>query len=300
MPYPCDLIRDLIPLVHDGVASEPSGKAVREHLAGCSECRKFSEQYRLPTRLESDTAVLEAPVIHGAQTYQKKVRSKFKKTLLIAVSIVAAAVFLFNTAIVVLLARLFVFNERYTTTDIADYGIYEGHITNEATEMLGRFSLLEVFPDEIGESWTVNRFYYRCQAGAFANDYWIVLDYTLPKPEFSREVERISDISVSDTGETNHIRYDGDSFRFPAYIAVFEPFEDPEEVTPSEYGAYEYALVDAGNCRIICILIYFDPSKLPVDDELKPPLSLQGSREGFSIYRFGDLYMPSRDFSYPG
>lgn len=41
MKYPCELIRDLIPLKSDGVCSEASKKAVEEHLAECESCRKY-------------------------------------------------------------------------------------------------------------------------------------------------------------------------------------------------------------------------------------------------------------------
>ena len=37
----CDVIRDLLPLYADGSASENTKAAVRRHLLGCAECRKF-------------------------------------------------------------------------------------------------------------------------------------------------------------------------------------------------------------------------------------------------------------------
>lgn len=43
MNYPCELIRDLIPLCHDGACSEESRKAVEEHLRTCSACRTYSQ-----------------------------------------------------------------------------------------------------------------------------------------------------------------------------------------------------------------------------------------------------------------
>lgn len=36
---PCDICRDLLPLVRDGVASEASRRAVEEHVAHCEACR---------------------------------------------------------------------------------------------------------------------------------------------------------------------------------------------------------------------------------------------------------------------
>lgn len=44
--YHCDTVRDLMPLVIDGVASENSCEIVREHVAACDECRVAMESMR--------------------------------------------------------------------------------------------------------------------------------------------------------------------------------------------------------------------------------------------------------------
>ena len=49
----CDICRDLIPLVVDGVASEESEAAVKEHVAVCAECRDLYQ-----TELERGNASL--------------------------------------------------------------------------------------------------------------------------------------------------------------------------------------------------------------------------------------------------
>ena len=38
MSVSCDIIKDLLPLYHDGVCSEDSNKMVEEHLANCKMC----------------------------------------------------------------------------------------------------------------------------------------------------------------------------------------------------------------------------------------------------------------------
>ena len=43
----CEIIRDLIPLYLDKVCSEDSRKLVEEHLAECSECRKYMKELEL-------------------------------------------------------------------------------------------------------------------------------------------------------------------------------------------------------------------------------------------------------------
>ena len=46
MKYDHDIIRDLMPLCIDGIASEKSRKAVEEHMAECSECKAEWENMR--------------------------------------------------------------------------------------------------------------------------------------------------------------------------------------------------------------------------------------------------------------
>lgn len=42
--YPCAVVRDLMPLEIDGIASPQSAQAVREHMEGCEACRKAYER----------------------------------------------------------------------------------------------------------------------------------------------------------------------------------------------------------------------------------------------------------------
>lgn len=41
MNYPCNLIKDLFPLYHDGICSEESKKAVEQHLSECPSCKEY-------------------------------------------------------------------------------------------------------------------------------------------------------------------------------------------------------------------------------------------------------------------
>lgn len=41
MIYPCEIIRDLLPLYIDDVCSEESGQAVKQHLGECGQCRNY-------------------------------------------------------------------------------------------------------------------------------------------------------------------------------------------------------------------------------------------------------------------
>ena len=54
---PCDIVRDLLPLYHDGVVSETTKDAVREHLDTCDACRdeyeKLCEELPMENRSSS-------------------------------------------------------------------------------------------------------------------------------------------------------------------------------------------------------------------------------------------------------
>lgn len=44
----CDVIRDLLPLYADGLASQESCRLIEQHIAQCGECRHLLEQMRAP------------------------------------------------------------------------------------------------------------------------------------------------------------------------------------------------------------------------------------------------------------
>ena len=44
----CEIIRDLLPVYIDGLASEETAKLVEEHLAQCEQCRTILAQMRAP------------------------------------------------------------------------------------------------------------------------------------------------------------------------------------------------------------------------------------------------------------
>lgn len=84
MNYPCELIRDLLPLYHDDVCSPESRNAVNEHCAGCLDCKKILDE--LETMPDPCEMVKEAqPLI----PIQKKWNQMRKKSLWIGLSIAA-------------------------------------------------------------------------------------------------------------------------------------------------------------------------------------------------------------------
>lgn len=92
MSLPCDIIRDLLPLYHDGVCSEESGRLVREHLAGCGPCRaalEVMDECLAPPPPPADEA---APLKAVAKALEKKRRKVMWRSILAAVLILAIGI----------------------------------------------------------------------------------------------------------------------------------------------------------------------------------------------------------------
>ncbi len=78
MKLSCNIIRDLLPLYVEGLASEDTRKAVEEHIAACSACRKNLEKMSKPER---KAAVEDIPV--------KKVKAALQRQRLKAIALTA-------------------------------------------------------------------------------------------------------------------------------------------------------------------------------------------------------------------
>lgn len=72
MKYPCDIIRDLMPLCADSAASEASGQAVRAHIGTCTECARIWSEMQQELDLPEETP---APQEEG----YKKAAGKYRK-----------------------------------------------------------------------------------------------------------------------------------------------------------------------------------------------------------------------------
>ena len=72
MKYQCDIIRDLLPLYHDGVCSKASETVVREHLGECAACREMEEN--LKNTAYEERLQMERETVIGA--HARKVKRK--------------------------------------------------------------------------------------------------------------------------------------------------------------------------------------------------------------------------------
>lgn len=85
MKLPCELIRDLLPLYHDGVCNDVSKTLVKEHLNDCTACAQA---------LKAIDAEIEVPKLEAdAGKPLKKIKRRWKKWIWLLGLVIGIAVF---------------------------------------------------------------------------------------------------------------------------------------------------------------------------------------------------------------
>ncbi|WP_458862151.1 zf-HC2 domain-containing protein [Acidaminobacterium chupaoyuni] len=97
MDLSCEIIRDLLPLYHDGVCSEESRQLVEDHLKNCPACRAELEKYSVDFKEKN---IEEAELIaKTAKVWRKSKVAAFFKGALIISGLASAACIIAYTAI---------------------------------------------------------------------------------------------------------------------------------------------------------------------------------------------------------
>ncbi len=128
MNYPCGVIRDLLPLYVDGVATEESKAIVEEHLRVCQECQKcYEAMLSGEFSTTSNDDMEERQMAESLKKVKSKIDKKMRTTILCAVAAVLALVggyyMLFNVPLKnIPLEDISVSVETYTTKEIATVG----------------------------------------------------------------------------------------------------------------------------------------------------------------------------------
>lgn len=73
----CDICMDLMPLVQDGVASEDSVKAVKEHILKCPECKKIYDEISINdnSKIEEEKIPQQINIDKTAKKVEKKINT---------------------------------------------------------------------------------------------------------------------------------------------------------------------------------------------------------------------------------
>lgn len=101
MRMKCEIIQDLIPVYHDGIASEETCRTMRLHMKNCTDCRRYYAQFCRSMQLElpSDTdmtpdAVGDAFVSLSRRMRRRKMLSTASLSALGAIAAAAAVFFI--------------------------------------------------------------------------------------------------------------------------------------------------------------------------------------------------------------
>ena len=110
MNEPCELIRDLMPLCHDGEASAQSRAAVEAHVRECEDCRAAWE--RLCSGDYVERYMFDAELSRRAAASYGKVKKK-RSHWIIALVIGLCGVLAASIAIPFILVMLLVFRQHW-------------------------------------------------------------------------------------------------------------------------------------------------------------------------------------------
>lgn len=157
MKLSCDIIRDLLPLYAEDLASPDSQAAVREHLEGCGECRKCYEQMK-----QSPVLPREEPDLRAVR------RGLWKRRLLTALCAVLVVCMLGCWFFSWLTAPIYL--DRAVITDIRDN--HDGTVTfSMDAAAVGRQTFqFEIDPTEAGETFVI------------WTSHWLELNWSEPIP----------------------------------------------------------------------------------------------------------------------
>jgi len=95
MNYPCEIIRDLLPLYIDGVCNEATILVVEKHLAECKECREYYEAMKATVRVAkiSNSNSDETKKINGLKRVKRKLNRKINKIVFSSIATILVVIF---------------------------------------------------------------------------------------------------------------------------------------------------------------------------------------------------------------
>lgn len=142
MKLSCDIIRDLLPLYVEELASPDSQTAVREHLQGCEGCRSALEELKA-----RPVTIREEPGLDAVR------RSLWKRRLLTALCAVLAVCCLGCWALSWLTAPIYL--DESVITDILDNGDGTVTISMDAAAAGRKTFQVEIDPTDAGETFVI-------------------------------------------------------------------------------------------------------------------------------------------------
>lgn len=236
MKYPCDLIKDILPLYHDSVCSEESKHAVEQHFDECQNCKEYYK-----TMCESD---MVESVSFDEEIELKKAKSfqSVKKRLNIRLIVIIVFGLIFQ---MLFLKGISTFLREANVEVHTDIEEYEKYMIGEAAEEEYRkkWGMDEsIFPDAITDSMEVTDYqmaYFDPWDAQFLG--YLVVDYE--KADYDKEVTRLTEYE-----STEYQGYYGVT-GFPKKYTLLAMYAD------ETYG-FVYALTDNEDTIIYVEIIF--------------------------------------------
>lgn len=267
MKYSCNLIRDLLPLYCDRVCSKDSEEAVQEHISTCEECKKI--YLGMQQSVSIDSARYEKQQFDSMQKVKKKIKKQ--NTTFASIGIVAGISFVIIVIRIMLVAGVISFavqdgwKDCYTSTNIDDYGVFEG---------FDGYSKLDIFPKQISDNMEVYKYSYYYADTFLDPTAQIYLECSYEENDYLREIERLEGIQEEYEGRIQSIVYDTDSFSYPAYVTI-----------DADNHCYEYALL-IGEKKIAYVFLQFIKEEDIAFSMEYLPKEYEQKETGYSIYVF--------------
>jgi len=227
MKTDCDIIKDLLPLYVEGLASEKSREAIEEHLKECESCEKLYQEMKEPKmQVHYDR--------EPAESFRKYVRKKKRrlgiKIAVITAGLVLLAVIIRLAAIGGLIAFLALDGKKaqvQVDTDISHYSHYMGKDAGE--EYVQKWGMDEsIFPEKITDEMHVSDYkmaYYNPWDAQYLS--YLVVEYG--EEAYNAEVERLKNYE-----STEYMGYYGAAGFWDGYT--------PLAIEADPYYGFVYAL----------------------------------------------------------
>lgn len=204
MKYPCDLIRDIMPLYHDEVASEESRKAVEEHFCECQKCKAY---YAVMCEADVvETNAFDEETEKKAAASYESVHKKVIKRIGKIIGITALTVIGVILAIYIVVIAYLKFSAEATWEehhDISEYGMLDN-----GENMIDKFALYEnsiagpmyidnIWPETITENMDVQDYLliYYCP---FDSNYLSYLVVKYDETDYEAEITHLAEYPSTD------------------------------------------------------------------------------------------------------
>lgn len=192
MKYPCNLIRDILPLYYDGVVSKESEQAVEEHFGECEDCKSYYKKMCETDILEvvsfdeEITKKMADSYKEVAKTISKRVIKTILKYIVIIVVVMIGVVFGLWIWVASFLEKS-AEDTWETHYDVSEYGMLDdGRNLLEFSQ-----NLSDVWPKEITENMNVTD-YLLIHYCPWDSNYLGYLEVEYDAEDYQVEVERLS------------------------------------------------------------------------------------------------------------